>query len=184
MNKHTPIESRLARAGRRSDLRMLQDYAAPHAHSAWMPANDNEVGNTQVDRIVEIRPSPDEVVRIAAKDAILARDGYGPITPHELDAAVRRNLKVEGGRILKWRGSDNRWHDAGELFRQVKGARRKIDEEREADNQRHLAIRGSSGFPTASAYRGHGSEGEDYRRMRAAIGRRPYVPATIIAGSR
>lgn len=68
----TPLKSRLARASRRSDLRLLQDYAAPHSPSAWMPASDNEVGNAQVDRIVEIRPSPDEVVRIAAKDAIFS----------------------------------------------------------------------------------------------------------------
>jgi hypothetical protein len=89
MKKHTPLESRLARAGRRSDLRLLQDYAAPNAPSAWMPANDNEVGGTQVDRIVEIRPSPDEMVRLAAKDAIRARDGYGPIIAAELDAPMR-----------------------------------------------------------------------------------------------
>jgi hypothetical protein len=54
-----------------------------------MPANDNEVGGTQVDRIVEIRPSPDEMVRLAAKDAIRARDGYGPIIAAELDAPMR-----------------------------------------------------------------------------------------------
>jgi hypothetical protein len=163
-----PIETRLARAGRRSDLRRLQDYAAPHTTSAWMPANDNEVGSTQVDRIVEIWPSPDEMMRIAAKDAIKTRGIYGPITPTELDAAARRHIKVEGGRILKWKGSDNRWHEAAELFRQAKGSRRKTDEEREADNQRHLSIRGSGGFPAASSYRQRGSEGEDYQRLRAA----------------
>lgn len=83
MKRHTPLESRLARAGRRSDLRRLQDYAAPHAPSAWMPANDNEVASTQIDRVVEIRPSPDEMVWLAAKDAIRARGGYGPITAGE-----------------------------------------------------------------------------------------------------
>lgn len=166
--KRIPLESRLARAGRRSDLRTLQDYAAPNAPSAWMPANDNEFGSTQVDRIGEIRPSPDEVVRIAQKDAIRERGGYGPITPRELDDAARRNIRVEGGRIVKWKGTDNRWHDAAELFRQSKGGRRKTDEERQADNERHLSIHGSGGFPVASTYRERGSEGEDYSRQRAA----------------
>lgn len=166
--KRSPFESRLARAGRRSDIRMLQDYAAPHAPTAWMPANDNEVGSTQIDRIVEIRPSPREQIGIAVRDAIKTRDVYGPITPAELDAAARRNIKVEGGRITEWRGSDGKWRDATELHRQQKGARRKTDEEREADNQRHLSIRGSGGFSVASTYRERGSEGEDYRRQRAA----------------
>ncbi|WP_245471191.1 hypothetical protein [Bradyrhizobium genosp. SA-3] len=147
---------------------MLQDYAAPPTTSAWFAANDNEVGSTQVDRIVEIRPSPAEQMRIVVNDAIRIRGGYGPITHRELDAAARRNLKVEDGRIVKWRGSDNRWHHAAELFRQVKGGRRKTDEERLADNQRHLSISGSGGFPVASTYRERGSEGEDYRRMRSA----------------
>ncbi|WP_271595674.1 MULTISPECIES: hypothetical protein [unclassified Bradyrhizobium] len=157
------ILRRLARAGRRSDLR-----AAPLAPSAWFAANDNEVGSTQVDRIVQIRPSPDEIVRIAVKGAIGIRGGYGPITPAELDAAARSYIKVENGRVVKWRGSDNRWHEAAELFRQAKGGRRISDEERQADNQWHLSIRGSGGFPMLSTYRERGSEGEDYRRMRSA----------------
>lgn len=78
-------------------MRLLQQYAGPPVTSAWMPANDNEVVSTRVDRIVEIRPSPKEQIRIAAKDAIRARGTYGPITPHELDVAARRNIKVEGG---------------------------------------------------------------------------------------
>lgn len=166
--KHTPLESRLARAGRRSDLRLLQHYAAPHAPTAWFAANDNEVGSTQIDRIVEIRPSPREQVSIAVKDAIKARVDYGPITPQELDAAARRNIRIEGGQITEWRGSDGKWRDATELHRQQKGARRKTDEEREADNQRHLSIRGSGKFPEASTYRERGSEGADYQRLRAA----------------
>lgn len=168
--KHTPLETRLARAGRRSDLRRLQDYASPPmATSAWMPANDNEVGSTQVDRIVEIRPSPDEMVCLAARDAIKARGGYGPITAAELDAPMRARLRVDSkGVITQWLGGDNRWHDTAELFRQPKGKRRKTDEERRADNERHLAIRGSGGFPAASTYRERDSEGEDYRRNRAA----------------
>ncbi|MCP3400244.1 hypothetical protein [Bradyrhizobium sp. CCGB20] len=169
MKKHTPLETRLARAVRRSDLRRLQDYGAPHAASAWFAANENEVGSTQVDRIVEIRPSPDEMVRLAVQDAIAARVGYGPITAREMDAPMRARLRLDAtGQIAEWRGSDNRWHDAAELFRQPKGGRRKTDEERQADNQRHLSIRASGEFPAASAYCELGNEGEDYRRMRAA----------------
>ena len=63
---------------------------------------------------------------------------------------------------MKWRALIYRWHDAADLSRQVKGARRKTDEEREADNQRHLAIRSSGGFPTASTYRDRRAEGENY----------------------
>ncbi|WP_200844475.1 hypothetical protein [Bradyrhizobium sp. USDA 3458] len=163
-----PIVTRLRRAGRRADLWMLQDYATPHSPSAWFAANDNEVGSTQVDRVAEIRPSPDEMVRLAAKDVIKTRCGYGPITPAELDAAARRHIRIEDGRIVKWKGSDNRWHDAAELFRQARGCRRKSDEERLADNQRHLAIRGSGAFPERSRYIERGSGGEDYTRMRAA----------------
>jgi hypothetical protein len=165
MKKHTPLESRLARAGRRSDLRLLQDYAAPNAPSAWMPANDNEVGGTQVDRIVEIRPSPDEMVRLAAKDAIRARDGYGPIIAAELDAPMRARLRIDSrGQITAWLGSDGRWHDTAELFRQPKGKRRKTDEERQADNDRHLSLPATGAFPEVE----RGSEGQDYRRNRAA----------------
>ncbi|WP_247521261.1 hypothetical protein [Bradyrhizobium sp. 190] len=134
-----------------------------------MPANDNEVGNTQIDRIVEIRPSPDEMVRLAAKDAIRAHDGYGPIAPQELNAPMRARLRLDArGQITQWLGGDNRWHETAELFRQPKGKRRKTDEERQADNERHLAIRGSGGFPAASTYRERGGEGQDYRRNRAA----------------
>ncbi|WP_157158540.1 hypothetical protein [Bradyrhizobium sp. WSM1253] len=133
-----------------------------------MPANDNSPSGTQVDRVIEIRPSPDEMVRLAVKDAIRARDGYGPITAAELDATMRARLRIKRGQITAWLGSDGRWHDAAELFRQEKGRRRKMDEDRQADNERHLAIRGSGGFPAASTYRERGSEGEDYRRQRAA----------------
>ncbi|MBR0863194.1 hypothetical protein ACVIWV_000022 [Bradyrhizobium diazoefficiens] len=111
----------------------------------------------------------DEMVRLAAKNAIRARGGYGPITAAELDTPMRARLRLDArGQVTQWLGGDNRWHDAAELFRQVKGGRRKSDEEREADNQRHLSIIGSGGFPVASTYRERGSEGEDYRRMRGA----------------
>ncbi|MBB4364246.1 hypothetical protein GGD65_005304 [Bradyrhizobium sp. CIR18] len=119
--KHTPLEARLARADRRSDLRRLQDYAAPHAPTAWFAANDNEVGSAQVDRVVEIRPSPREQIRIAVKDAIKTRGDYGPITPAELDAAARRNIRWEA---REWLGSDGKWRPMTELFRQSKGGRR------------------------------------------------------------
>jgi hypothetical protein len=185
MKKQIPLERRLARAGRRSDLRLLQGYATPHAPSAWMPANDNEVVSIQVDRIVEIRPSPDEMVRLAAKDAIRARDGYGPITAAELDVPMRARLRIDRrGQITAWLGSDGRWHDTAELFRQPKGKRRKTDEERQADNARHLSIPATGAFPERSGYVVHGSEGQVYRRNRAARWRRHYPHATIIGAGR
>jgi hypothetical protein len=134
-----------------------------------MPANDNEIGDTQIDRIVEIRPRPDEMVRLAARDAIKARVVYGPITPQEMDAPMRARLRTDHrGHIAQWLGGDNRWHDTAELFRQPKGKRRRTDEERQVDNERHLSIPATGKFPERSSYVERGGEGVDHRRNRAA----------------
>jgi hypothetical protein len=130
-----------------------------------------EAGKPLADRVTEIRPSPDEMVRLAAQDAIAARDGYGPITAAELDAPMRARLRFDSkGVISEWCGSDNRWRDTAELFRQPKGKRRKSEQERRDDNARHLSIRGSSGrFPERSSYVERNSMGEDYWRLRHAF---------------
>ncbi|UGX92431.1 hypothetical protein G6321_00043155 [Bradyrhizobium barranii subsp. barranii] len=49
----------------------------------------------------------------------------------ELDTPMRARLRLDArGQVTQWLGGlDNRWHDAAELFRQVKGGRRKSDEE-------------------------------------------------------
>jgi hypothetical protein len=110
------------------------------------------------------------MVRLAAKDAISAREGYGPITPQDLDAPMRARLRFDSkGAITEWRGSDNRWHDTAELFRQPKGRRRKSEAERQDDNARHLSIRGSGAFPEKFQRCTVPSYGEDFRRLRAAF---------------
>jgi hypothetical protein len=118
---------------------------------------------------MELRPSPDEMVRLAAQDAISAREGVGPIVAAELDAPMRARLRSDAnGVVTEWRGSDERWHAAAELFRQPKGGRRKSELERQDDNARHLAIRGSGGFPEQMQRSTVPSYGEDFRRLRAA----------------
>jgi hypothetical protein len=52
-----------------------------------------------------------------------------------LRARVRFDAK---GVITEWRGFDERWHHAAELFRQPKGKRRKSESERQDDNARQL----------------------------------------------
>ncbi|MFK4537925.1 hypothetical protein ABIA00_006108 [Bradyrhizobium ottawaense] len=109
------------------------------------------------------------MVELAVHDAIAARIGYGPITAAEMDAPMRARLRFDAtGQITKWRGSDERWHDAAELFRQPKGSRRKSEQERQDDNARHLAIPATGTLPERSGYVERGSVGEDYRRQRAA----------------
>jgi hypothetical protein len=167
-----PLALRLARAGRKADLERLIRYGTVTTVPTWHSANDNlpEVGERPlVERIVEIRPSPDEMVALAVQDAIKARVGYGPITAGEMDAPMRARLRFDAkGQITEWRGSDERWHDTAELFRQPKGRRRKTDEERQADNERHLAIPATGSLPERSAYVERGSSGKDYWRLRHA----------------
>jgi hypothetical protein len=111
-----------------SSLRSEGGPEAPHqAHTiavvpSWLAADGNlpEVGaKPQADRVTEIRPSADEMVRLTAQDAISARGGYGPITAAELDAPLRARVRFDAkGVITEWRGFDERWHHAAELFRQ------------------------------------------------------------------
>jgi hypothetical protein len=166
-----PLAIRLARAGRKEDLRRLIDHGTVTVVPTWLSAEGGlpEASNPLADRVTEIRPSPDEMVRLAAQDAISARNAYGPITAAELDAPMRARLRFDSsGAITAWRGSDERWHDTAELFRQPKGRRRKSEQERQDDNARHLAIRGSGRFPERCRRRAAPSEGEDFRRFRAA----------------
>lgn len=78
-----PLAIRLARAGRKEDLKHLIDHGTVTVVPTWLSAEGGlpDVGaKPQADRVTEIRPSPDEMVRLAAKDAIIALNGYGPIT--------------------------------------------------------------------------------------------------------
>lgn len=167
----TPLGTRLARAGRQDDLRRLVQYGRVPASVTWLSAEGGlaEAGAPKPDRITEIRPSPDELVRIAVRTAIAARTGIGPITRAELDAAAAKTVRRDKrGRISDWRGSDGKWRPAAELFRQPKGRRRKSEEERADDNARHLSLRGSGGFPEPIERSAVPSEGEDYHRLHAA----------------
>jgi hypothetical protein len=132
----------------------------------------------EADRVTEIRPSPDELIRLAAKDAIAVRPTIGPITPDELavaaSAGVRRDAR---GHITDWRCSDGKWRPAGELFRQVKGERRKSEQERQGNNARHLALPATGAFPEPCQRSTVPSAGEDYRRLRAAHWVRAMGPA-------
>jgi hypothetical protein len=168
----TPLGTRLARARRKDDLKRYIRYGTVVAVPSWLSAEGNlpEVGSKpRADRIKEIRPGPDEMVRLAVQDAILARDGYGPITAGEMDSPMKARLRFDKhGLISEWRGSDDKWRPAAELERQPKGKRRKSEQERQDDNARHLAIRGSGGFPEPFQRSATPSDGEDYRRLRAA----------------
>lgn len=167
----TPLGTRLARAGRADDLRRYVEYGRVPVTPTWLSADGNlpEGNKPQADRVVETRPAPRELMTVAAKDAIAVRGGMGPINRDEHTAAVMRGIKCDArGHVVEWRGSDNRWHGAAELFRQPKGKRRKTDEEHQADNAKHLAIPATGKFPERSRYTERGSEGEDYRRLRAA----------------
>jgi hypothetical protein len=169
----TPLGTRLARAGRKSDLQRYIRHGTVTVVPTWLSAEGNlpEVGGKpQADRITEIRPSPDEIVTLAARDAIRTRDTIGPITASELAAASVKRIRHDArGVITEWRGSDGKWRPTAELFRQPKGGRRKTDQQHQDDNARHLAIRGSGDFPERSAYVERGSDGTDYWRFRHAF---------------
>lgn len=168
-----PLAIRLARAGRTEDLARLIRHGTITVVPSWLSAEGNlpEVGGKpQADRVTETRPSPDEMVFLAARAAIAARRTMGPITHAELTAAAERSIRRDAkGAITEWRGSDGKFRPVAELFRQPKGSRRKTEQERQDDNARHLAIRGSCGFPERSGYIERGSEGADYWRLRHAF---------------
>jgi len=168
----TPLGTRLARAGRQDDLRRLVRYGRVPSAVTWLSADGNlpESGTSpEADRVTEIRPSPDELIRISAKDAIAAREGYGPITPDDLAAAVSRNTRRDSrGHVTEWRCSDGKFRPVAELFRQQKGKRRKTEQARQDDNARHLSLPATGHFPEPLPRSTTPSSGEDFRRLRAA----------------
>lgn len=166
-----PLALRLARQKRTADLERLISYGRVPTATTWLCADGDlpEAGKPLPDRVTELRPSPDEIVAIAARTAIAVRDGVGPITPAELDAAAERNMRRDArGAITHWRGSDGKWRPLAELFRQPKGQRRKSEAERQDDNARHLALRGAGTIPEHIQRSATPSAGEDFRRLRAA----------------
>ncbi|MET4804605.1 hypothetical protein [Bradyrhizobium sp. LB11.1] len=79
-------------------------------------ANDNDQP-IAADRIVEMRPRPDELNRILHRRF----PGYGPAYGAQLDAAARATFNAD---MSQWLGLDGRWHPCGEYYRQPKGKRR------------------------------------------------------------
>jgi len=166
-----PLALRLARQKRTADLERLISYGCVPTATTWLSADGNlpEAGRPLPDRVTELRPSPDEIVRLAVQNAIAARTAVGPITPAELAAAAEHNTRRDiRGAVTHWRGSDGKWRPVAELFRQPKGQRRKSEAARSEDNARHLAPRGSGTFPERMPRSATPSAGEDYRRLRAA----------------
>lgn len=81
-----------------------------------MHANDNDQP-IAADRVMEIRPSPDELNRILHRRFV----GYGPAYGAQLDAAARKTFNAD---MTQWLGLDGRWHSTSEKYRQSKGKRR------------------------------------------------------------
>ncbi|WP_445222126.1 hypothetical protein ACKWRH_20850 [Bradyrhizobium sp. Pa8] len=78
-------------------------------------ANDNTP--PAADRVIEMRPRPDELNRILHRRFV----GYGPAYGAQLDAAARKTFNAD---MTQWLGLDGRWHPCGEQYRQSKGKRR------------------------------------------------------------
>jgi hypothetical protein len=79
-------------------------------------ANDNDQP-IAADRVIEIRPSPDELNRILHRRFL----GMGPAFGAQIDEAARATFSAD---MTKWLGLDGRWHSTGEQYRQPKGRRR------------------------------------------------------------
>jgi hypothetical protein len=166
------LATRLARAGRRADLRMLQTFGGTAEAETWHQARGNlpeTRGEMVFDRVHETRPSPDELAVLAAREAIRTRDTMGPITPTEWAAAFERTTRRDcRGHIVEWRGSDGKWRPVVELRRQIKGERRKTESARHAEANWHLQTPATGSFPETLPYAASKSDGKAYWRMRHA----------------
>jgi len=87
-------------------------------------ANDNSEQPTASDRVIEVRPSPDELNRILHRRF----PGMGPAYGRQLDAAANATFNAD---MTKWLGLDNRWHSTEENYRQPKGKRRQAKANRQ-----------------------------------------------------
>lgn len=167
-----PLAIRLYRQMRPDDLARLVRYGTVTVVPSWLSAEGGmpEAGKPRPDRIVETRPSPTEQLAVIAREAANARTQVGPFTRAEFDAAAARCVRYDmRGLVSEWLCSDGKWRPATELVRQPRGRRRRSEQERQDDNARHLAIRGSAGFPERSRYVERNSAGADYWRFRHAF---------------
>lgn len=151
----TPLGTRLSRERREADLRRYIRYRTITAEPTWLSATSNlpEVGSKpQPDRVTEIKPTIGELARIS--NQIKAGE-----------EGVRANAQDH---IIEWRGADGKFRPVIEMYRQPKGKRRKSKEEPHGDIARYLAVRGGGGLPERCQRSTTPSEGEDFRRLRAA----------------
>jgi hypothetical protein len=73
--------------------------------------HDNDNNPPSADRVMEIRPSPQELSRLLHRRF----PGMGPAFGWQLDEAARRTFSAD---FSKWLGLDNRWHSTAEQYRQ------------------------------------------------------------------
>lgn len=164
-NRHhtAPIVTRLRRAGRLNDLGNLVRFAGPDQPTQHAD-NDDVASGFTIDTVYEVRPTEGEIER-----ACMKQDEYG--------LGLRFDAK---GAITHWRAHDEdgvpvlddvgqeRWYEAHEGYRQSKGSRRKPLKYLTAEGESHLALPATGKFSERSTYVERGSDGEDYRRQRAA----------------
>jgi hypothetical protein len=161
----TPLGTRLYRERRANDLRRYISYGRVTAVPSWLSADgplpeghmvmdgDPEgAAVMQADLVSEIKPGLGELERIS--NWIKAGE-----------EGVRTNSQ---GHITEWRGADGKFRPVAELTRQPKGKRRKTLEQVAQDNERHMSLRGSGGFPESLPYAARTSDGEKYWRIRHA----------------
>ncbi|MCK1317184.1 hypothetical protein [Bradyrhizobium sp. 23] len=79
------------------------------------PANDN--APIAADRVIETRPSPEELNRLLHRRF----PGVGPAWGWQLDAAARATFNAD---MSQWLGLDGRWHSTATQYRQPRGKRR------------------------------------------------------------
>jgi hypothetical protein len=167
-----PLAVRLHKAGRTADLQRLADFGKVIFPDVWHQARGNlpeTKGEMMLDRLHETRPSPDELMSIAARDAIAMRAAIGPITRLEHENAMRRTTRRDSrGRITEWQGSDNRWRPVVELRRQAKGMRREAETERREAAELHIRTFATGSFPIVDRGADYYSEGVSFWRIRHA----------------
>jgi len=113
------------------------------------PANDNVPSGFGGDLILELRPSPDELLRLALHDAIAERP-YGPVSPADIDRATRRRIRFKDGRIDQWLGGDGRWHSAEPHYRHEHGKRRRSEADKQEDAARCLSLPATGQLPSTT----------------------------------
>ncbi|MHC4051381.1 hypothetical protein [Bradyrhizobium sp. 25ACV] len=105
------------------------------------------------DRVMEIRPSPQELNRLLHRRFT----GIGPAHGWQLDEAARKTFNAD---FSKWLGSDGRWHACVERYRQQKGSRRLVKPSKPA--RPALLYRGQDVGATYHLYASTVAEGAEF----------------------